>query len=428
MAESLLLFILLFGLLALDLVTVAARAAFQESSYARLLGMRDTHGERVNKIIALYHTYARVLASLSLVLVLTRFFLAGWVILILLRQSPPPADWLKLLVFSMAALLLFLIEYSVATRVMHDPENSAIRMSMVMRVITAAVTPLTAILIAISKDDSSEEDPAGSVTEDELMTLVDAGQEEGVIEQGERRMIYSIIELGDTLAREIMAPRIDILALDVNTPLNEAIDALIGSGHSRLPVYAETIDNMLGLLYAKDLLRVWREGVVLDSLQSLLRPAYFIPEAKKVNELLAEMQSQRFHMAIVVDEYGGVAGMVTIEDIIEEVLGEIRDEYDQAEELPYQVLKNGDTIFLGRIDLDDFNEILGSHLPKDEADTLGGFIYSQLGHVPEVGEKVVVGSLEMVVEQVSARRIRKVQARWVKPAEQSKEENEHANG
>jgi CBS domain containing-hemolysin-like protein len=234
-------------------------------------------------------------------------------------------------------------------------------------------------------------------------------------------MIYSIFQLSQTLAREIMVPRIDMLALEAQTPLVEAVDALLQSGHSRVPVYEETVDKTLGLLYVKDLLRAWREGNQPGSLHELLRPAYFVPEAKKVDELLAEMQSQRIHMAVVVDEYGGVAGLVTLEDIVEEILGEIRDEYDQGEEAPYQVLKNGETLFLGRVDLDDFNEIMGSELPKDEADTLGGYIYSQVGRVPSVGEVVQKDNLVLTVEQVSARRIRKVRARWL-PFEKDKGE------
>jgi putative hemolysin len=187
------------------------------------------------------------------------------------------------------------------------------------------------------------------------------------------------------------------------------------------------VDNTLGLLYAKDLLRAWREGDELGSLRSLLREAYFVPEAKKVDELLAEMQSLRIHMAIVVDEYGGVAGLVTLEDIVEEILGEIQDEYDQGEEAPYQKMEDGKYMFLGRIDLDDFNEIMNSDLPSDEADTLGGYIYSRLGRVPTVGEKVRTGKLLLTVEQVSARRIRKVSARWL-PAEIQKEETNRADG
>jgi putative hemolysin len=162
------------------------------------------------------------------------------------------------------------------------------------------------------------------------------------------------------------------------------------------------------LLYAKDLLSVWREGNKIESLRELLRPAYFVPEAKKVDELLTELQGQRVHMAIVVDEYGGVAGVVTLEDIVEEILGEIQDEYDDAEESPYEELSANEFIFLGRVDLDDFNEIVEADLPKDDADTLGGYIYSRLGRVPTAGESVQVDNMQLTVEQVIGRRIRKV--------------------
>jgi CBS domain containing-hemolysin-like protein len=255
-----------------------------------------------------------------------------------------------------------------------------------------------------------------SVTEDDLRTLVDAGPpEEGQLEQDERKMIHSIFELGSTLVREIMVPRIDMAALDVNTSLPDAVDEFMNSGHSRLPVYEETVDNVLGLLYAKDLLLVWQQKSKLESLRPLLREAYFVPEAKKVDELLAELQRQRVHMAIVVDEYGGIAGLVTLEDIVEEIVGEIQDEYDEAEELPYEEISEGEFIFQGRIGLDDFNEVANSHLPKDEADTLAGFIYSRMGRVPSSGETLQVDNLQMTIEQVSGRRIRKVRVRAVLP-------------
>jgi CBS domain containing-hemolysin-like protein len=207
-----------------------------------------------------------------------------------------------------------------------------------------------------------------------------------------------------------MIPRIDILALEANTTLDEAVAVLNQSGHSRLPVFEETIDNVIGLLYAKDLLRVPAEGQSLSSLRSLLRPAYFVPEAKKVDELLREMQSRSVHMALVVDEYGGIAGLVTLEDIVEEIVGEIRDEYDQSEEQLYEKISDDEYIFHGRIDLDDFNNVMGTHIPKDVADTLGGLIYSQIGRVPIGGEQVQVDSLVLTVEQVSGRRIRRVKA------------------
>ena len=154
-----------------------------------------------------------------------------------------------------------------------------------------------------------------------------------------------------------------------------------------MPVYEETIDNVIGLLYAKDLLRVQlQEGQKISSLRSLLRPAYFVPEAKKVDELLREMQARSVHMALVVDEYGGIAGLVTLEDIVEEIVGEIRDEYDQSEEQLFEKVSEDEYIFHGRIDLDDFNTVMGTNLSKEVADTLGGFIYSQIGRVPVGGE------------------------------------------
>jgi CBS domain containing-hemolysin-like protein len=207
-----------------------------------------------------------------------------------------------------------------------------------------------------------------------------------------------------------MIPRIDALALSDTTPINEAIDMLLASGFSRVPVYDDTIDNIRGLLYAKDLLRALKEGNQEKKLEEILRPAYFVPETKKVNELLEELQAQRVHMAIVVDEYGGMAGVVTLEDIVEEIIGEIQDEYDQSEELLYQRVDETEYIFHGRIDLDDFNVFMHSELPGDEADTLGGYIYSQIGRVPKSGESLQADNVTLTVEQVSGRRIRRVRA------------------
>jgi len=259
------------------------------------------------------------------------------------------------------------------------------------------------------------------------MTMVDAGQQEGVLEQEEREMIYSVIELGDTTAREIMVPRIDILALDVETSPEEAIDALLASGYSRVPVYEDTIDNIIGLIYAKDLLGAWRKSITGDGAAGfsaseanqklppeLLRPAYFVPESKKVDELLAEMQARRIHMAIVVDEYGGVAGLLTLEDIVEEIVGEIRDEFDPGEDLYYQELSGGVFLCSGRMQLDDFNDLFDVNLPDDDADTLGGYIYSRIGRVPVGGEHIHSHGLRLTVEQVAKRRIRSVRVETIK--------------
>jgi CBS domain containing-hemolysin-like protein len=174
-------------------------------------------------------------------------------------------------------------------------------------------------------------------------------------------------------------------------------------------VFENNIDNIIGLLYAKDLLHVMQNGAEQASIRELLRPAYFVPDTKKADALLTEMQAQRIHLAIVVDEYGGVVGLVTLEDIIEEIIGEIQDEYDLSEEEPVQ--QDGDDyLFLGRIDLDDFNEVMGSNVPKVESDTLAGFLYDNFGRVPQDGESIQTDGLLLTIEQVIGRRIRRVRA------------------
>ena len=217
------------------------------------------------------------------------------------------------------------------------------------------------------------------------------------------------------MAREIMVPRIDVLALDADATLSDAAQVFLRSGYSRLPVYENTIDNILGLLYAKDLLRVMTSPDEPLSLHDLLRPAYFVPETKKADDLLSEMQAQRIHMAIVVDEYGGVSGVVTLEDIIEEIIGEIQDEYDQSEEVPWQRVGEDEYLFQGRIDLDDFAEVMKITPPETDADTLAGFLYEKLGRVPQGGETLQTQNLILTIEQVTARRIRRVRVRRIPP-------------
>jgi len=253
-----------------------------------------------------------------------------------------------------------------------------------------------------------ERDSLTLITEEEIKTIVDAGEEGGVLEEDEKEMIYSIFEFGDTLVREVMVPRIDVIAVEAATPIREALDVIIQAGHSRVPVYQDTIDNIIGLLYAKDLLAYLRDGRTGVRLQDVVRQTYFIPEAKKVDELLEELQKQRTHMAVVVDEYGGIAGLVTIEDILEEIVGEIQDEYDAVEDPLVEAINPDEYIMNARINLDDVSHLLNVTLPAESGDTLGGFIYSQLGKVPAAGEKLQFGDLRLEVLSVSGRRIGKV--------------------
>ena len=264
------------------------------------------------------------------------------------------------------------------------------------------------------------------VTQDEIKAMVDAGEEGGVLEEEEKEMIYSIFDFGDTLAREVMVPRMDIVAVEADTPMMEALDVLMREGHSRIPVYHENVDNIIGLLYAKDMLVYLKDTRRDVPLKSILRPAYFVPETKNVDDLLRELQKRRVHMAIVVDEYGGTAGLVTVEDLLEEIVGEIQDEYDAEEP---SIEKTSDTQYVldAGVQLDDVNDLLDAHLPDSGGDTLGGFIYNQLGRVAAVGDEIQMDGLAITVMSVSGRRIRKVRVGRAETPPDEIESEENSN-
>jgi putative hemolysin len=419
----------LLVLLCLDLFTIAYKAALLNASLARLLALREEMETKVNRAVNLLNSPQEWLAAGNLVQLFTRFLGASLLLALFAPQAwSVKSALVELGILLLAVVVVFWLEWAVEVAVTHQPETWSMRLAPYVRSLTVILSPLLVLPLAIGRRKGEAQEPVSTVTEAELKSMVDAGHEGGVLEGDERQMIYSIFELGDTLVREIMLPRIYINALEVSTPLSEAVDALIKSGHSRMPVYAESVDNILGLLYAKDLLRVWRQGEQIDSLRSLLRPATFVPEAKKVDELLEEMQTGHVHMAMVVDEYGGIAGLVTLEDIFEEIVGEIQDEYDQSEEAPYMQVGEGEYVFQGKVDLRDFNEVMSSQLPTEETETLGGFIYEQVGRVPSSGESLQVGDISLTIEQVTGRRIRKVRAkRLAKDAQETRQDGDKAN-
>ncbi|MDQ7849784.1 MAG: hemolysin family protein, partial [Armatimonadota bacterium] len=248
---------------------------------------------------------------------------------------------------------------------------------------------------------------APMVTEEEIRMLVQMGEQEGVIEQEERKMIHSIFEFGDTVAREVMVPRIDMVALDDGATVGEAAQLILQTGHSRLPVFHGSVDNIVGVVNVKDLLRPLTAGQLSAPVTELLRPAYYIPESKRLDELFREMQRRKVPLAIVVDEYGGTSGLVTVEDLLEEIVGPIMDEHDVEERL-VEVINDQVALVAGRASIEEVNDQLHLALPAGEVDTVGGFVYSLLGHVPEPGERISYDGLEIVVEQVEGQRIGKV--------------------
>src|SRR5689334_2155048 len=223
------------------------------------------------------------------------------------------------------------------------------------------------------------------VTEEEILTMADVAAQEAAIETQERELIHSIFEFGDTVVREVMLPRTDMVAVEADATVDEAIESAISAGKSRLPAYEENSDDIVGLVFLKDLVARRSAGAGDEPVRHSMRSAHFVPESKRVAELLREMQTEKFHMAIVVDEYGGTAGLVTMEDLLEEIVGEITDEYD-VDEPAVEQLPNGAWRVPGRTPIDEINEHLDVDLPQDEWDQVGGLVFNTLGHVPVEGE------------------------------------------
>ena len=245
------------------------------------------------------------------------------------------------------------------------------------------------------------------LSEEELLAVADLAVEEEVIEESERQLIESIIEFGDTVVREVMVPRPDMVTVQSDFRVGDVLEIVLLNGYSRMPVCGEGIDDIVGLVYAKDLMRAERDDKEDAPIRDLLRLANFVPETKRVPELLREMQRDQFHMAIVVDEYGGTAGLVTLEDLIEELVGEIVDEFDVEDPL-VEPLPGGDIRVNARISLDEVNDLLHARLPEGDWDSIGGLVFSVLGHVPAEGESVVVDGWSLTAQRVQGRRIGRV--------------------
>ena len=416
--------ILLPFFILLDIYFNLLRAAMFNARLPQLLELSSTDEKRVERTLKTLEK-PRLRATLRLLVGLAHALVLACVLWLVLssEKTPSIAGWLG--IFVLAIFTLVALEFAIERYPLQRAEAWALRLAPSAALLDRLFSPLTSILVGLQGTSNLAQRNPGSVTEDELKTWVEVGQPEGGLEEDERKMIYSIFQFGDTLCREIMVPRTVVLAMDVNTPLDKAINLLVESGHSRVPVYDEVIDNVVGMLYAKDLLKVPRDAAEPPSIRQFLRPAYFVPESKKVDELLAEMQSRGVHISVVVDEYGGMAGLVTLEDIVEEIVGEIRDEYDQGEELLVQELSKDEFVFLGRVSLDDFNDALSTHLDPEQTDTLGGYFYNQMGRVPAEKDTLYVDDWKLTVEEVRGRRVGRIRATRNNNEDKLEVEEEH---
>jgi putative hemolysin len=291
-------------------------------------------------------------------------------------------------------------------------------------VLTHVLRPLTGPLVRMARERRDRGEGAAGAGESEAETdevssaYAAGGEQEGLIERDERRLLQSIVDFGDTLVREVMTPRPDIVAVDANATLPELRTLLREQGYSRMPVFKDSLDNVLGFVFVKDVIQVTDEGARPGAVAALMRPAYFVPETKRVSDLLKEFQRQQVQIAIVVDEYGGTAGVVSLEDLLEEIVGEIRDEYDRESEA---IVDEGEGVFLasGKAAIDAVSERLGVTIEREGFDTIGGYVLSRLGRVPAVGETFEMDGLGVEIVDAERRRVHKVRIRRLlgRPAE-----------
>ena len=299
-----------------------------------------------------------------------------------------------------------------------NPDRIALSVSGPITIFAKIVSPLVAVLVAltklISKPFGIDPTRTPELSAAEIRLIVEQGSQQGVLEAEEEQMISAVISLSDSKLHEVMVPRIDIAAIDQEASFDDAVTLVLTEGHSRTPLYKESVDHIVGILYAKDLLRIIAAGGPRPRLRDIMRPALFVPESQAVDDLLNELQRRRVHMAIVLDEYGGTAGLVTIEDLLEEIVGEIQDEFDEEEPMKV-IVRDGEAILDGRADIDEMGELVDPALEledDEEYDTVGGFVYHRIGRVPVVGDTVAVDPFKITVIKVTGRRVGKVRVTW----------------
>ena len=299
-----------------------------------------------------------------------------------------------------------------------NPDRIALAVSGPITLFAKIVSPLVAVLVLLTKIISKPFgiDPTRTpeLSAAEIRLIVEQGSQQGVLEAEEEQMISAVMSLSDSKLHEVMVPRIDIVAIDQDASFDDAVTLVLTEGHSRTPLYKESVDHIVGILYAKDLLRIIAAGGPRPRLRDIMRPALFVPESQAVDDLLNELQRRRVHMAIVLDEYGGTAGLVTIEDLLEEIVGEIQDEFDEEEPMKV-IVREGEAILDGRADIDEMGELIDPALEledDEEYDTVGGFVYHRIGRVPVVGDTVAVDPFKITVIKVIGRRVGKVRVTW----------------
>src|SRR5437588_9130802 len=403
---------ILILIVALILCAIASAAETALTSISRiklknLVESGDPKAIKIDRLLANPNTYLSTILVVNSVAVIVASSMAT---VLALRFSPTFGEIIATILISLVVLIFCEITPKTAAvqnplrwaRIFVNPVRGA---AWLLTPIVWTLSAITNFLVRIVGGQIKHRGPF--VTEEELRLLVTVGEEEGVLEEEETEMIHSIFEFADTTVREVMVPRIDMVTLEADATVDEAVDLALQAGFSRIPVYKESIDDIIGVLYTKDMLKQLREDHNTLPVRDLVRPAYFVPETKKLDDLLREIQQKRVHNVIVVDEYGSVAGLVTIEDLVEEIVGDIQDEYDREEKL-YEKVSENEYIFDAKINIDEFNELMDTKLDNTDYETLGGFLYAQLDKIPNVGDTIEFNNVTFTVLSTRGRRITQV--------------------
>jgi putative hemolysin len=407
-----LLWLQLVALVALVLLAAffaASEAALISISRLRARAIADRRVRGARNVVELVEDKNRFLTSV----------LIGNTVVLLAAQSlaTSVAIWLGLpsaAVIStivMSVVLLLFGEILPKTIATADNERWALRLAPPMRAVAIAITPVVRAFQVITdlvlRPFGIRHAHRVFITEEDIRALVNVGAEQRVIEEGERELIHSVMEFSDTVVREVMKPRPEMVAVSVEDPPRRALDVVIGEGYSKLPVYQESKDDVIGVVHERELLIALANGTLAHTtVRALMRPAVHVPENKKISELLREMQRDKFSLAIVVDEYGGTAGLVTMEDLLEEIVGEIRDEHDEDEVEPIHVISDNEAVVEAGTNIDDVNDKLGTQIPTDDFETIGGYTVGLFGRLPSEGEEVAADEhTRLRVERTRGRRI-----------------------
>lgn len=403
--------LVIIGLMLFLISLSAAEAALSSISRSRAAGLAEDELSGAHALVEQLADRSSLLAPVLFVALGAQLSMAA--ILAVLVERHWGTSWIPIAITLQLVVTFVVAEAAPKVWAVRNIDQAALVSGRVagllgriapLRWLTSALGGLARLLLGRSGERTS----APVASEEEILALADAAVAADVLDDREGEFIQAIVNFGDTIVREAMVARPDVLAASADTTIDEAISMLVERGVSRMPIYGDDIDDVQGIVHIKDLFARVQRGRGNHFVSIAQRPPYFVPETKAAPELMAELKVLPDSMVVVVDEYGGTAGIVTMEDLIEEIVGEIVDEFDAAEEPLLQPLRRGEWRVHGRMPVDEFNNLLGADLPDDDWDTVGGLIFGRLGRVPEQGETVVEAGFQLTVEQLEGRRITRV--------------------